>query len=824
MRLMKQFKDVVFTQGSSLNYELVENRDPALFREVLEMIKEGRWRVTGAPFLEFDAFMPSGESIVRHLLYGRRYFEGLGVSIEPVLFLPDSFGFPSSLPRILRGFGIRFFVTYKLNWNDTNKIGYYLFYWGSNPREKVLTYILPGNYNDYLSDAKRLLWNFYKQLSRQSIPAILTVYGRGDHGGGPEDVEIMNIMSWRKKLSPVVEILPSNMENFLEYIERAFGDAIPRLDDELYLEFHRGSYTTGVTIKRLNRLNESLMLQVEKLYTLLLMKFAEKYPYEDIKKVWKEILLNQGHDSLAGTLTREVYAEVVKRGFNTFNSILGTLLKGLEKLSKNLRTKYVIFNPNTWLTDAYIRTRTNIDGLHQPMKDGTKLYYVRNIPSLGYKGFSSINEKPEDTANAYDGDTYYILENRYLRVAISKKSGWISSVFDKVNEREILKEPIRLRIMWDIPAPFRVSAAPASLFDAWEVYYREWINKYFYKDLKAYRHEINEKGPMYASVKLEYKYRQITSGTSLFEVEVGLYADKPYLEIMSRMFWKARHRLLKLLIPLGVNTKKALFEVPYGVTAREDACVSSNSVSNARYEVPGQRWVDISDDSYGVAVITDSRYGYSWCDGVLGVSLIRAPAPPDKDLLMKFISESRKFQERFADISMELMSEIKKKSLGLATWLGVIFMELLKRKDLSPVDHGYHTTRVWIYPHQGDYSKGKVIKYAVELNTLYFIHKTGYTSQNIEKDNIKFSLMEVEPNDVIEVITLKPCEVRDCIAVRLFNTSKENVRARINVGVSIGDVYEADLTEKPLRKIKSGRFGLNLEFKPNEIKTILIFI
>ncbi len=820
LELMERSKDLVFEQGAVLNYELVERTDPKLMKLIIKRIREGRWRISGAPFLEFDAYMPSGESLVRHLLYGRRYFEEHGATIEPVLFLPDSFGFPISLSKILKGFGIRYFVTYKLNWNDTNSFRYNIFYWGENRESAVLTYILPGNYNDYLSDVKRLFWNVYKQFVRQKIPIILVVYGRGDHGGGPEEKEVRNIEDWRKRLHGVMELVPSGMEDFFNHVEKAYGKVLPIIRDELYLEFHRGVYTTGATIKKLNRINENLVLQVEKLFTLLNTAYGIDYPYNTIKKCWKNILLGQGHDSLPSTLTSEVYKEVVERGFKTFKLLLETLKIGLEKISEKTGMKYVVFNPNAWSTSIYIRTWNEIDGFHQVLNNGEKLYYLKDLPPLGFRAFNFIESVHRDIAEVHEEKEQYLLENRYLRVTISKRNGWITSIFDKINKREILKGPIRLRVLWDIPAPFRFSAAPASIFDAWEVYYNEWINKYFYKDLKAYRHRVGERGPLYASVKLNYKYRQVTSGLTLLELEVGLYADKPYLEIVFRGVWRARHRFLKLLIPIRIDAKEAFFEAPYGVIVRRDACLSRNPLDRAKFEIPGHRWVDVFKDDYGVAIITDSRYGYSWCNGVIGVSMLRAPLPPDKDFIMKFIEGVRDVQEKFIDVSMELLDRFRRMSISLAMWLNAMHTEMSKLRKLKPVDHGYHTAKIYIYPHRGDYIKGGVTKRATELNTLYVIHASHRKEEGNGIED--YSFFEIEDSDSIELTVVKPSESGDYTVIRLFNTSPTEVRTTIISNMEISAVLEADLAEIPLRSIDHERHKIKVKLKPQEIKTFLI--
>ena len=822
--LMERFRGVVFVQGAVLYYELVERSDPELFHRVLGEVRRGRWRIVGAPFLEFDAYMPSGESLVRHLLQGRRFSGRHGVPVEPVVFLPDSFGFPSSLPRILRGFGIRFFVTYKPNWNDTNRVRHHLFYWGERPEEAVLAYILPGSYSDYLSSAKRVLWNLYKQFTRQGIPVVLVVYGRGDHGGGPEEIEVRNVEHWRTRLGRFIVFAHSGMREFLEHVEEAYGEELPLVRDELYLEFHRGVFTTGAAVKRLNRVNESLVIGVEKLYTLLAAVYGAEFPAGEVEEAWRGIMLGQGHDALPATVTREVYEDIVARGYRVLRRLIGLLRRGLGELARRTGYRYVVFNPHAWSVSAYIRTRHRVNGYHQVLGDGSRLCYVENLPPLGYAALSTVGARPRDTAVVREEAERYVLENRYLRVVVSKKSGWITSVYDKTSNREILGAPIRLRILWDLPTPLRVSAAPAPVFDAWEVYYNEGLNKYLYRDLRAYSHGVGERGPLYASVRLRYRYRQVTSGTSIIELEAGLYAEKPYLEIIIRSQWRAWHRLLKLLVPLRESTGEAFFETPYGVTARRDACLSKSPVDRARFEAPGHRWVDVPGRGHGVAVITDSRYGYSWCNNTLGVSLLRAATPPDREYMMRLVESAKKVQERLTDISMELSGRLRRIGVGLATWLGSMIIELVKRRELRPVDRGYHVARVWIYPHRGDYVEGGVAKQAAELNTLYAIH-AAETEEKYRDDRggyEAFSLLGVEPSNAVEVTALKPCEHGDCIAVRLFNAAPHATRARLRLGLGISEAHEADLAENPLRRLRHGKHHVEVELGPHEIKTLLI--
>ena len=818
LRLMGKH-DFVFAEGSSLYYEFLEKRYPSIYGRVLEEARRERWRISAASYLEFDANMPSGESLLRHLLYGSMYFNRRGLSTQ-VFFLPDSFGFPATLPKILAGFGIRFFATYKLNWNDTNEPRYNAFLWRSPGGYEVLAYLLPGSYSDYLSSIRRILLNIHTQVKKQEIPVILQVFGRGDHGGGPEEEELLNLEEWRGRRSSLLNITRGGIEEFFKHLDKHRG-RLPVINDELYLEFHRGAFTTGRLAKKLNRLNESLVLEAEKLFSLLKTLGWTEYPEDRLRGIWEKILVSQGHDALPATVTRDVYSNIVQRGIESYRLLLNIIHRGLEAAAGKTCSKYIIFNPHSWGSSTYIRIKGRLSGIHQELGDGSSLVYVDNMPPLGFKAYKEPGDKPRGKVRVWRSRGSYVLENEHVRTIISASKGWITSIYDKANRREVLRSPIRLRVMWDYPTPLRWSAAPAVLFDAWEAYYNEGLNKYFHRDLKVYRSFISEKGPLYASITMIYRYRQPLAGNSVFKVEAGLYASKPYLELRFKAYWRARHRFLKLLIPLNTGSKEAWFEAPYGAVKRTDSCLTRNPVNKARYEVCGHRWVDVSDRDQGTAVINDSIYGFSWCNRVLGVSLLRAPTPPEREVLMRLVEENKKMQAEFRDISLRCSGKARRLALAITIWLQSAVRELLHSSKLKPVDQGYHTATIWIYPHRGDYVKGEVAKYASELNTPYIMHRhEGY----MNGVNEGFSLLEVKPSHV-QLVAVKPCEHMKCLAARLFNTSYKSLRAQIILTGKIRGIQEASHAETPVRKpqvLKGETF--TMEFKPYEVKTILLWL
>lgn len=819
LKLMEKYPELTYIQSSSLFYEFMEEHYPEIFEEIKRRVKSGNWKIVGGSFLEFDPNMPSGESLVRHFLFGQRYFrEKFGV-VAKTFWLPDSFGFPASLPQLLKKSGLEYFATHKLKWNDTTEFPYYIFKWRSKDGSQVLSLHLPGTYNDYLFSIKKVLLNFHFQLKKQKIPVLMQVFGRGDHGGGPEEEELINLRKWREEYGDKIDFIFSGLDEFFEEIKKKYSDKLPEIvDDELYLEFHRGVFTTGAPIKWLNRYDENAILQAEKIYSLLKIIYGEEYPKKELDDAWRKILLNHFHDMMCTTVIPEDYITGIRRGVEAGKKINNLIKNGLKTLANKVKAKYLIFNPNSWKTSAYVKIKDNIKGKYQKLSDGSKLVYVKEVPPVGYKSLNELKDEPNDKVNIREDKDAYVIENKYLIIRISKKKGWIVSIYDKINKRETLRNPIRLRIYFDYPMPGRGKLIPGAIFDAWEVYNREMINKYVFKDLKAKNVKISEKGEWYSSVVAEFEYRQLGFWKSKFRLEVGLYADKPYAEIKFYGEWKTWHRFLKLVIPVNINSYEAVFETPYGTVKRLDAGRIKDPAIRAKYEVSGQRWVDISDGNYGVAIIDDSKYGYSWINGAIELSLLRSPTFPLRETHAPNPQMDKDFQRAFLDYKMLTL----KNTIGKIILHSFLIFNLLKAylknwSRFGPMDWGTHKATIWIYPHKGDFSEGNVPSIAAELNTKYFIVRGGGNNENV------FSLVEIEPQYDVHITAIKLSEDDpNGIVIRLFNSSDKDVEVKMKPYFDVKEAKELNLIEDEIGEVNLENGEIKLRFKPHEIKTILL--
>ncbi|HIC95605.1 TPA: alpha-mannosidase, partial [Candidatus Bipolaricaulota bacterium] len=346
LKLMRSYPEFRFVQSSAQYYEWMEERYPELFMRIKERIKEGRWEVVGGMWVEPDCNLPSGESLVRQLLYGKRYLkEKLGVDVQ-VAWLPDTFGFPWTLPQLLVKAGIRYFLTAKLNYKASLPFPYNVFWWVAPDGSRVLACQTVGGYAEHEEAlAPEALARKLLQLRRRhGIDELLVVYGKGDHGGGPteemlERARRLNLSSRERRSPP--RIVFSTAEGYFKRLEEMASSSpkeiqLPQVEDELYLKTHRGTYTTQAKVKRNNRRAEHLLEAAEKFSTIawaLGMSgcgYGYGYPREGLHRAWKKLLFNQFHDILAGSAIPQVY-EDAERDFQEIFEVAEGALRGALK-------------------------------------------------------------------------------------------------------------------------------------------------------------------------------------------------------------------------------------------------------------------------------------------------------------------------------------------------------------------------------------------------------------------------------------------------------------------------------------------------------------
>ena len=617
LRYLEKYPDYVFGASQAQLYQWIKVHYPALYSEVKAAIKTGKWEVQGASWVEFDTNMPSGESLVRQFMYGKRYFRD-EFGIEPdTLWLPDCFGFNANLPQIMQGCEVKHFMTQKLSWNETNTFPHHLFIWEGIDGSRIRSHQLPTNDYNFSNNPSSMLETEKRFAQGDIADSFLNLYGIGDGGGGPtaHHVEYGLLMQDIEGL-PKFRFAPSTA--FFDHISSIPEHQLPVMYGELYLEFHRGTYTTQALMKKNNRANERLLAFAE----LTAVLSGAEYP-ASLRGTWEKLLLLQFHDILPGSSIKPVYEdaarisnEIAEDCLHTIHSLLSPNAKPGTRaddkrwymvLSRsNRETKQWVELP---LADGYL-TPCDAQGNVLPHYHRDKLMVWMKLPPLSMsslylmKGMSLAPERQ---------DTNLSLENAHIRVLFSER-GSILSIWDKETNREVLKGESNLLKLWE---------DEPNNWGAWDInhYYRETTPS-LPKSVRLCPEEC------IATEKLKRLVFAITIGESQIKQTVELWDDK-LIRIKHSVDWKEHHKMLRVHFLPDIYANEATYEIQFGVIKRTTK--PRNQWELAQFEVPAHRFADLSEAGYGTALINDSKYGYRIRDNEMELSLLRSPADVDPD-------------------------------------------------------------------------------------------------------------------------------------------------------------------------------------------------
>ncbi|BBL79479.1 alpha-mannosidase [Rubrobacter xylanophilus] len=621
LSLMDRYGEFVFNQSSAQMYAWVEEDDPELFARVAERVREGRWEPVGGSWTEPDCQMPSGESFVRQLLHGQRYFrERFGKECS-VAWLPDSFGFSPGIPQLLRGAGITGFFTYKLNWNETDRFPHDLFLWEGLDGSRVVAHSFDNPGIDYNGDVvpHDICGTWRNFRGKRHHPETLFSFGWGDGGGGPSE-RMLEAYGRLKEFPALPRLRMARVEEFFSALPRK---GLPRWVGELYLELHRGTLTTQGEIKRLNRGAEHRLLEAEAFSALAALGGGAAYPLEELGRLWRMLLLNQFHDILPGSSIREVCEEARRQLAKVVSGAIGLRDRALERLSDGGRGSWTVANAalhprplSVVLPGAGWEGAEDLCGnplSAQRVAEGLLVHApgVR-VPGLGLAGLRPAGGgrgEVREGVRAEGSGGGAVLENTLLSVEIGADGG-ISRLYDREAGRDVLAGPAnRLVAYADRPREW----------EAWDIDAEYATGG---EELPAGNAEVVEEGPLRASVRVERRWR-----SSRVVQTYRLLAGSRRLDVETEMEWHERRVLLRALFPVAVRSHEATFETMYGVVRRPTH--RNTSWDAARFEMCAHRFCDLSEPDYGVALLNDGRYGHSALDNVLGISLVRGPLYPD---------------------------------------------------------------------------------------------------------------------------------------------------------------------------------------------------
>ena len=612
--LLEEYPDYKFLQSQPASYVMCREHYPELYERIKQAIRDGRWIAEGAMWVEPDTNMTSGESLVRQVVHGKRFFKDeFGVD-SVVLWLPDTFGYSAALPQILSNCGVKYLVTQKIFWsyNEGDQFPYHYFTWQGADGSKIDTF-LPTSYT-YRTDPKELCETWGKRVQKRGLDAFLLPYGYGDGGGGPCRDHI-EYLKREKDLEGMPRVRMESPTKFFQDME-AEGGPQHTYVGELYFSAHRGVFTSQAAIKRGNRKAELALREAEMWGTMAMLGGAE-YPLARMDAAWKKLLLNQFHDILPGSSIGKVYelarqdhrwiqaeADVVRD--DAFRALVkGDGVTVFNSLSF-ARTGVVV------LPEAFANGAITADGEEfSTQRTENGVLALVNVPACGAISLlpADVTAMPE-TASAVLTEDGAVIENAVVRAVLNAR-GEVVSFVDKETGREFADGPMNRLLMYkDVPR----------LFDAWDI-----DSNYILQPVEIDEPvtlTVSEKDGLRAAIRME---RRVLNST--FSQEIVLEAGSRRLDFVTHVDWHELHRLLKVAFPVKVQATEAINEIQFGYMTHPTH--RSRLYDSDRFEVCNQRYSALCDASHGAAVLNDCKYGISVLGNEMQLTLLRAAAAPE---------------------------------------------------------------------------------------------------------------------------------------------------------------------------------------------------
>lgn len=573
---MEQYPDYVFGASQPQLYQWMKDYYPGLYKKIAPRVQEGRWEAQGAMWVEADTNVSGGEALVRQILYGKRFFrQEFGKEME-VLWLPDVFGYNAALPQILKKSKVDYFLTIKLSWSQHNRFPHHTFRWRGIDHSEVLVHMPPeGEYNSAADPrAIRLIETSYQDKGVSDEAMIL--FGIGDGGGGPGE-EHLERLQREKNLAGQAPVQQGLSVDFFHRLEEK-RDRYAVYTGELYLEKHQGTYTTQARNKWYNRKMEYALRELE----FAAVASGSAYPSELLERTWKEVLLYQFHDILPGSSIKRVYDESLARYAAMYQEIT-------EATRGIYGGEAAVVNSLSWERTEWIRHADK--------------WYKVTVPPMGAAALT--DGQPAERAEAKQAGR---LENDLICVTVDE-SGAITSVWDKRLQQEMLEQPSnRFAVYYDDG-------------DAWDFNetYRSRAPQYF----TLTQTEAYTDGPQQKLVQ-HYTY-----GDSTLRQEISVIEGSPLVRCDVTVDWKERGRMLRTAFYTNIVTDEVTCDIQFGNIKRPTH--RNTTWDMAKYEICAHKYLDLSDQTHGVALLNDCKYGFCVQDSMLDINLLRSPSHPGKE-------------------------------------------------------------------------------------------------------------------------------------------------------------------------------------------------
>lgn len=756
---MDKYPDYVFVCSQAQQYAWMKAYYPSIWERIQQAVKRGQWEPVGSMWVEPDCNIPNGESLIRQILYGKRFFqEHLQYETKDV-WIPDVFGYSASLPQIMKQCGVEYFLTQKISWNQFNKFPHHTFLWEGIDGTRIFSHFLPTDTYNADTGPQEVLKNVQNFKDHGASSRSLLAYGYEDGGGGPS-IDMLEKASRLKNFDGLPKL---EMEGALAFFRQASAEArdLPVWVGELYLELHRGTYTSQAANKRGNRRSEVLLHDAEFLDAVTRCIAAERRetaadPVRAVYDVtgWKEpgahthraalerawmlVLLNQFHDIIPGSSIHWVYQDSA-RDYETVRvlaqSVQESSLASLLPLVDTSKLERPYFLVNTL---GFSRQET----VRRP--DGSLT--AVEVPACGYQviDLAAVPSPPERPVKVRQTTHGLTMENGLVRVKFSAQ-GKLVSLRDLVARREILDGPGNVLLLHeDVP----------NAWDAWDVdvFYREKCQTV--DGLESVT--LHEDSPFQGTVRIVRVF-----GSSRIEQLITLRANSPRLDFLTRVDWREKQKFLRVAFPVAIRSQSATYEIQCGHVERPTHFNTSWDLG--KFEVCAQKWVDLSEAGYGVALLNDCKYGHDIHSNVIQLSLLRAPLSPD-----------------------------------------------------PLADQGHHEFTYALLPHAGGFREGGVIEEAQALNTpLLFREGTVHPG----KLPSTYSFFTVE-GEGVQIQAIKAAEDGDAVIVRFSEEHGGRKTVTVRTTLPVSQAWTTDLLERETGtlRLKDGRVSFTMT--PFEIVTV----
>lgn len=781
--LIEKYPNYRFNFEGAKRYELIEEFYPKAFEIIKEYVKQGKWCISGTAYENGDVNIPSPEAIFRNLLLGNQYFKEKFGTTSKDMFLPDCFGFGWALPSILNHAGLKGFTTQKLSWGSAYGLPFDLGVWkGPDGKEafaclnaKSYRYKFSGDIRADISVIDRIADNYAKA----KLPWANHLYGTGDWGGSPTEESVQALEESLAKNNDDFEIISASSDQVFLDMDKLSDEeksALPVWDNELLMTSHgAGCYTSRAMSKRLNRTCERIADYTEKACAFSSSIGAYTYPRYNINQAWKRVIEHQFHDDITGTSLMDVYNTAWSDYYLSISQFTNEYIGASKMIINELNTSWVdeksiilvVNNPTQYkvkrVVEANIKTTRNCTEIAVFDKKGNEIpsQILRKkgknlsilleveIDSFGYKVYEIKKADKPYTGVKKVTATNHSIENGKYKL-IFNKNGDIAYLYDKRLGRQIIEAPIKMALLHD---------TGSLAYPSWEIT-KEDIDKAPYCYANTPQFTVLENGPVRATIKVvrEAEYSTITQ-------LVSLAADSEYVEVKNIVDWKTRRTMLKATFPVAAHNEKATYDLGLGVIER-------GTNTDSLYEVPAQKWADISDANgeFGVSIFSDSKYGWDKPDNhTLRLTCLHTPSGA-------FTKETR--------------------------------------QDLQ--DLGRNIFTFAIYSHSGGF-ENETQKYSEVFANPYLSITTDYRNARSLEDSVSFCKIS---NDNVIVRAIKYAEDDNAFIIRVNEAAgKEQKNVSLKMLSDIGEAQLVTALEEPISDLKVTNGRLIFSMKPFEIKT-----